>query len=124
MSDEATQLQAVMDALTAANAFPMTVDQLQRNPTGRPKRYTEVAVTSRAIGNPQRGAQDGMDGWRILTRTVALTEDDAREVRKRYTAALRYVALGDSTPVQRESEDPISGDDGWFSGLTTWTYTT
>ena len=123
MTDEATQLQLVLDALTAANAFPYTLDAVKRQVTP-PKRYTEVSVVRRFGGTPRVAGGSSVTGWRILTRAVALTEDDAREVRRRYFAALEDVALGDGTPIEFESGDPIAGDDGWSSGLDTWTYAT
>lgn len=123
MSDEATQLALVVAALDAAGAVPHTVDELQRM-SSRPAYYCEVNVTRRFGGNPRGGRAPSPAGWRITTREVAQTENNAREVRRLTALALEGVALTGTTPVAFESADPISGDDGWFSGLETWTYST
>ena len=84
MTDEAEQLQLVLDALTAANAFPQTLDGVKRLPTP-PRRYTEVSVVRRYGGTFRVAGGSSTSAWRILTRAVALTEDDAREIRRRCT---------------------------------------
>lgn len=122
MTDEAAQLTAVKEFLTTAQAFPYSLGDLSRMAVP-PKRYTEVTV-SRVFGGEAR--VDGFKSttsWRITTRAVAMTEDDAREIRRR-ASTLELAVLGDSTPVEFETAQDIEPDDGWYSGLTTWTYTT
>ncbi|GAB3776771.1 hypothetical protein FB382_004394 [Nocardioides ginsengisegetis] len=124
---------AVMAALTAANAVPLSLSEITRriaDPArygALPKFYTEVTVTRRFNGDGARsGGGSGVRLVRITTRAVAETEANAREMRRRTSDGLEGSSLSvvgfDSTPVEFETEDPIAPDDGWFSGLTTWTY--
>lgn len=117
---EQEQLDAVVAALTAANAAPHTLGDLARLSIP-PDYYNEVTVTPTYIGTYDAAGAPVVDGWRITTRAVAKTEGNAREMRRRAAAGLRGVRVGSSTPVLFESADPIAPDDGWFSGLTTWT---
>lgn len=119
---EADQVAAVVAALSAANAFPHTLGDLARLSV-LPDYYNEVTVSPVYVGSFDSAGGAVVDAWRITTRAVAKTEDNAREMRRRATAALKGNRLGGSTPVLFESGDPIAPDDGWFSGLTTWTFT-
>lgn len=124
---EEEQAAAIIAALTAANANPYDLDDI-KDADPAPVNYTEVTVTPR-YGAPNRNtASTGRAGWRITTRAVGKTVTNAREMRKRARTALLYqrvtVAGEESTPIQFESGEPIGEDDGWFSGLTTWTYST
>lgn len=118
---------AVIAALNAGspNANAYTLDDLKGLST-KPAAYTEVTVSHR-YGAPNRaGGSTGRIAYRIATRYVAQFEVNAQRLRDLSDTALRFTHLsigGDTTtPVQFESEDPIGDDDGWFSGLTTWTY--
>ena len=117
---------AVKAALTAQSAAPYDLDDLKALATP-PAQYTEVTVSRRFGAQNRATGSTGRVGWRITTRAVAKTVSNAREMRKRTAAALSYVRLtvdGDqTTPIQFEGEEPIGDDDGWWSGLTTWTYT-
>jgi len=122
---EQDHVDAVKAALTAAGAHPYTYAELA-GPEKRPQVYTEVSVTRRA-GAPNRNTADTTrGGWRITTRVVALYSDDiARTERDAVYAGLLYARLvvgGKPTKVQLESEEQIGSDDGWYSGLTAWTY--
>lgn len=126
VSVEEDHAAAIFAALTGANAAPYDLDEL-RDPATRPAAYNEVTVSQRA-GAPNRNvASTGRTGWRITTRSVAKTVTNAREMRSRARTGLLYVRLtvdgAVTTRIQFESEEPIAEDDGWFSGLTSWTYT-
>ena len=125
MSTEEQHAVAVIAALNAASAAAYDIDDL-KTMTTLPNSYTEVTVSPR-FGAPNRNpGSTGRTGWRITTRAVAKTVSNAREMRKRADVGLKYARLtvaGDqSTPIQPEGAEPIGGDDGWFSGLTTYTY--
>ena len=114
---------AVIAALKAASAAPYDLDEI---PAALPTYYTEVTVTRRYGGVQRASAQRGTQSYRITTRAVAKTVSNAREMRKRTQAALNEARLTiggrTSTPIQFETEDVIGPDDGYYSGLTAWTY--
>lgn len=124
---EEQQAAAVIAALMTANAAPYDLDDVKELAT-LPPQYTEVTVSRRYGGDERNTASTGRVGWRITTRAVAQTVSNAREMRNRAVAALLYkrltVADDQTTPIQFESEEPIGVDDGWYSGLCTWTYVT
>jgi len=115
-------MDAVVAALTAANAHPYTLDDIKQMATA-PAYYTEVTVSRRFGGERRGGNASGSTGWRVTTRAVAKTEENAREMRRR-AASLEDARLGTSTPVVFETEEAIGEDNDWWSGLTTWTYVT
>lgn len=122
-----THTAAIVAVLNAGspNANAYTLDALKKL-AALPDAYTEVTVSHR-FGAPNRNvASTGRTGYRIATRVVAKREVNAQRLRDRVDTALRSqrVAAISTTPVQFETEDPIGDDDGWFSGLTTWTYST
>lgn len=116
---------AVIAALSAVSAAPYDLDDIKAL-ASPPAQYTEVTVSRRFGGQNRATGSTGRVGWRITTRTVAKTVSNAREMRKRAETALLYARLtvgGDeTTPIQFEGAEPIGDDDGWWSGLTTWTY--
>lgn len=126
MSTEEQHATAVLTALNAVLTTGMDAYDLDDIPSPLPDNYVEVTVSSRA-GAPNRStASTGRSGWRITTRTVGKTVSNAREMRRLVRTALLFVRLtvdGDQTTrIQFESEEPIGPDDGWYSGLSTWSY--
>jgi hypothetical protein len=116
---------AIIAALTATSAAPYDLDDAKALTT-IPNGYTEVMVSPRG-GAPLRSpGSTGRRGWRIATRQVGTTVSNAREMRKRTHEALEFVRLtvgGDqTTPIQFDSAEQIGEDDGYWSGLETWTY--
>lgn len=124
-STEEQHATAIKAALTAQQAAPYDLDDLKAL-TSPPSQYVEVTVSRRYGGEERATGSTGRIGWRISTRAVATTISNAREMRKRAVTALLYARLtvdGDkTTPIQFEGEEPIGDDDGWYSGLSTWTY--
>ena len=114
---------AVIAALAAAGAHPYDIDDL---PATLPSHYTEVYVARRYGGTSRNAGGSGATGWRIATRFVANSVTNARVLRTNATTALEGVRLTvagtQTTPIQFEGAEDIGPDDGWFSGITTWTY--
>lgn len=95
-------------------------------PRELPTIYVEVTVSRRFGGGTWMcGGRPGR-GWRIVTRAVGRTENEARWAREKVAAALedqQLVVDGRLTSrVRFEVEDDIEADDGLYSGATTWTY--
>jgi hypothetical protein len=125
MASEEQHAAAVIAALEAAN--PYEVDDLKELKR-LPDFYTEVTLSPRFGGGPRRQtAQEGTQSYRIITRYVATRVASARELRRRTKAALQDVCLtidGErTTPIQFETGDVISADEGYYSGADFWTYT-
>lgn len=125
MSEKA-HLDAVVALLTAANAVPMTLQQIKDAADALPTSYTEVQVMQRFGSGPRRsGAPSAVTQWRILTRAVAKRYTNAQEMRRR-AGALHEAALtveGETYYVERAvSDDPIAEDDGWWSGTSEFAY--
>lgn len=120
--EHARDIRAVLDqALGQWSAFD--VDDV---PEELPPIYAEISVTQR-YGAPVRmsGARP-VKGWRLVTRVVGTTVDEARKARDAIAGAVedkRLLIAGTWTsPVRFETEDVIGDDDGRYSGATTWTY--
>jgi hypothetical protein len=115
---------AFIARLSALGASPFDYDDLAAAAT-KPDNYTEVTV-SRRFGGEQRysGLRDGQL-YRATARQVGKTVSNARNLRAK-SAGLEGVSLtvgsATTTPVEFESAEPIGPDDGWFSGLETWTF--
>lgn len=111
-------------ALAPHQAF--TVQQLE-DATALPQQYVELGVTRRFGGTELLAGSPRPLVWRAYTRAVALREVNARRMRSLVSEALEdarlTVAGKTSGPLRFESADPVAPDDGWYSGLTTWTYT-
>lgn len=115
---------AFIAQLTTLGAIPFDYDNLAAA-SPKPTNYTEVTVTRR-FGGEQRssGERDGRL-YRATARQVAKTVSNARNLRTK-SAGLEGVMLtvgsATTTPLEFESADSIGPDDGWFSGLETWTF--
>lgn len=122
MPNEQAHSDAVVALLTTLGALPYDLGDIPATP---PERYTEVTVTRR-FGGEQRfsGLRDGQL-FRITARQVAKVYQNAQNLRAK-SAAIEGVTLTvggqTTTPIEFESADPIGTDDGWYSGLETWTY--
>jgi hypothetical protein len=93
-------------------------------PSDLPDIYVEITVTRRYGGDPRACGKRPLLGWRLTTRAVGGSVDEARWAREKVDGVLRekrIPALA-STLVEFETENPIEPDDGRYSGLTTWTY--
>lgn len=124
-ASEEQQAAAVIAALTTANAAPYDLDDAKALTT-IPAGYTEVMVSPRGGAPLRNPGSTGRRGWRISTRQVGTTVGNAREMRKRTHTALEFARLtvggGQTTPIQFEGAEPIGEDEGYWSGLETWTF--
>lgn len=94
-------------------------------PETLPSIYVLITVERRYGGDPRLCGRKALKGWRMTTRAVGRTVDEARWARER-VAALEYsrVAISGASPLEFEDETTIEADADRFSGLTTWTYST
>jgi hypothetical protein len=125
MASEEQHAAAILAALNAAGAAAYDVDDLTNLAT-LPSYYTEFGIAWR-YGALQRAGRTGKcEGYRFTTRAVAKTVSNARVMQDRAETALQDRVLVidgvPTTPIQRDSRDQIAPDEGWYSGLTTWTF--
>lgn len=126
MSEEA-HIEALRSLLNTALAphQAFTVQALEEMPA-RPAVYVELGAMRRFGGTERLAGKPVPELWRAYTRVVAQQEVNARRLRGLVQDALEDARLSvagkASTPVRFESADPVAPDEGWFSGLTTWTY--
>jgi hypothetical protein len=115
---------AFIAQLAALGAIPYDYDDLAKV-SPKPTNYTEVTVTRR-FGGEQRasGERDGRL-YRATARQVSQTVSNARNLRAKSAGLeglMLTVAGSMTTPIEFETADVIAPDDGWFSGLETWTF--
>jgi len=95
-------------------------------PSEAPQIHVLVTVSRRFGGDARNCGRRPIKGWRLTTREVGKTVDEARWAREKVQAALeeqRNATLGTSL-LEMESQTEIEADEDMFSGLTVWTYTT
>lgn len=117
-------VKAVVSAVAKTAAYD--VDEAEKVKS-LPANYVEVYLSRRFSEESLR-----LDGfrtpvaWRLSLRVVSKSVSNARLMQDRIRAAFEGntfdVEARTSTPVTFESESPVAPDDGWFSGLTDWTY--
>jgi hypothetical protein len=114
---------AALNTNLAGSATAYDYDEI---PATLPNRYVEVTV-SRRYGGEMRGEKPTTNLFRATTRVVAKSVSDARELRRRVSLIEgTYLTVGgvNTTPIQFETDEPIGPDDGYYSGLTQWTWAT
>lgn len=128
LNDQAVH-DAFVDAIDEALgdlAGTFDYDELKQLGDQRPDDHVAVTVERMFGGTARQGGKVSPSGWRITTRVVSrYAASNARERRARLHTGFKYarvvVAGKTSGPVQFEGETDIGPDDGWSSGLTTWT---
>lgn len=124
--DEQVQATAILAVLNTALA-PKVAYDLDEVPSPRPNGpYVVVTISWRYGGEARADGYVGTDGGRILTRYVARSVEDARQLRSKVVGALRHGSLtiaGDTVTTSRETSIAIAPDDGYFSGVDAWTFT-
>jgi hypothetical protein len=119
---------ALVTLLTSGGATPLTASQRATAATSNtlPAHYTEIFLSER-VTESRRVGGIGSRAWRLQTRAVAKSEDNAETERAKAAAALeeQFITVGgiESSALARGStDDPIAPDDGWFSGLSEWLF--
>ena len=125
MSEQA-HLAAVVALLTAADAAPMTLQDIKDAAT-LPKSYNEVTVSQRLGSGPRRsGAPSAVTQWRVLVRSVAERYGNAQTMRSRAYDALheaKVTVAGEEFFIEHAvTDDPIGEDEGWWSGTSEFAY--
>lgn len=122
MATEAEHSAAVMALLTTLKAAPQSFSTA---PKTLPDFFTQVATVRRFGGQQVGSGERNGQLFRILLRQVAKRLDNAETLREK-SAGLEGAVLtigGDTTtPIEFESADPISEDDGRYSGDESWIY--
>lgn len=125
--DERLHRDAVDAALDEEHLYDYgLVPGLDNNPGETPRIHWLRSIERRYV-EPRRAGRAGRSGWRLSIRYVGRTPDEARHAQLVATTAVdeKRLTVGGhlSTPVTHESTSPIEpDDDGWWSGLTNWTY--
>ena len=127
IGNEQTHAAAVVARLNAILPATVRAFDLDDMPTELPSKYVEVTVSRRFGGALRSAAVTSISGWRITTRVVDQNSiPNARLSANTVRTALEFyrLAIGGktSTPVQFETAEVIGPDDGWWSGMTAWTY--
>lgn len=100
--------------------------ELDDVPSPRPSEYLEVVVSRRFGGLLKQGGSMSVVGYRVTCRAVSQSSvANARNMLEKARTGLEYARLvvgaEITTPIQFETEDPAAYDDGWFSGLQSFT---
>lgn len=124
---EADHLAAILAALNKGDVLAYGLRELQAMGGDLPDAYIEVNLSWRFGSVPRLSGRNTTDGYRFTTRAVAKNgEWNVHELQRLASDAVRGrrlpIAERESTPVQRESSDPVEYGDGWYSAWTTWTY--
>lgn len=122
-----TNATAVLAAINAQFTSTRAYD-LDAVPTPRPSEYVEVTVSRRFGGTQTLAARSSLVGYRVTCRAVSHVKvANVRNALEKCRTALEYqrltVGTEQTTPIQFETEDPAAYDDGWFSGLASFTFT-
>lgn len=120
----ATALLAVVNAALPADKKCYELNEV---PSPRPADYVEMTL-SRTFGGEFRACGGvGVTSYRVTFRGISQTT--VKNVRNRLETcrsvleSAQVVVDSDSTtPIRFETEDPVAADDGWFSGLHSYTF--
>lgn len=131
MRNEKAHFDAIQTLLNAGpateSASAKSLDEIKQLGTALPAQYSELYVTERLSEGHRYGGITDKQAWRVQARAVAKSAVNAQEIRKRLHARLREavitVAGVESTPfLLAVTDDPIAEDNGWFTGLTEYSY--
>ncbi len=94
-------------------------------PAPLPSIYVALTVNRRFGGEPRNTGRRPRTGWRLTTREVGRTEDEARWARNKVASLNETInaTLGSSL-LTFETQTDIEKDGDRYSGLTIWTYAT
>ena len=129
---ETEQAAAIQAALTAALAPAVGVYEYDKVPGANgnqgtePRKYATFSLARRYTEGRRGSGEVTSPGFRLVTRAIAKSVDDAREIRRRVVAALEDKILtstaGEIGPFVFETSDPVQPDQGYFVADDTWTF--
>lgn len=128
MSEQA-HYDAIKALLETADATPLSLADIKRREQKNdlPAAYTELYLSERFTSPVLVGGRSTLRAWRVQTRAVATTEENARVMRERARSALeeQVIDVGGVTATifRAVSDDPIGEDNGRYSGLSEYGYT-
>lgn len=129
--DERVHWDAIADALAAevgtGRVFKYgDVPGLDGNAGDIPPIFVLLTVQRRYTSTGRLSARHSRSGWRVSTRYVGRTVDEAAWAALRATRALDDMRLSigtrTSTPIHHESTQSIKPDGARLSGSSSWTY--
>lgn len=121
-------LTAINATLAALPSAPSTLRAYEYDdlPATRPENYIEVGVSRRFGGESRESGHKTTTGWRVTTRGVGRSVKNARDLLQHGRTSLEFKSLtvnGEKTSlIQFETEDAVSPDEGYYSGLSSYTY--
>lgn len=126
MATESEIMAAVLAAANAALPASVRAYEPSKVPGVRPKEFVTVTIVRRA-GGSARSARHATTGWAVYFLGASLTsEANARNSLRLAGAALENKTLTvgseSSTVVRFDNARPVSPDDGWFTGASTYTF--
>ena len=125
----ATEQQVASTVLAAINAaLPTSVRAYEPSkvPATRPGEYAVVTVVRRGGGSARAG-RHGTKGWSVYIMAASRSsETNARNTLQRAGDAIESAVLSvagvESTPIRFDNARAVAPDDGWFTGVKTYTF--
>ena len=121
-----TEAVAVIAALEAALPDTAHAYDYDEVPATLPAMYVVVDFSRRFVPDRLSSGEATVVCGRLVTRYVAKTVSNARELRRIVSAALedKAVTVGSSYvgPFTFEADESIGPDDGWYSGSDSWAF--
>ncbi len=117
---------AALAAINAQFSTPRAYS-LSDVPATRPPEYVTALLIRRPGARLNAGGSTGIVGYRLRVRAVSQASDsNVRNSLEKCRAALEFKRLTvggkSTTPIQFETEDDVSGDDGWFAAYDDYTF--
>lgn len=118
---------AALAALNAALPAQVRAYDLHKVPSPRPDEYVTVLLMRRPGAPLSIAGTAGVVGYRIRVRAASHTSvTNVRNLLERCRGALEFariqVGATRTTPIQFETEDDVTGDDGWFAAYDDYTF--
>ncbi len=118
---------SIQDRLSDAKVSGYELDDIDALPALPPAGYAEIHLAATTSGVARAGARSRRTGWRLDVRIVAKTVSNFNVLADRAHDALfdqPLSAEGRSTDrLGLQPSNPPGADDGWYSGLLSYTFT-
>lgn len=126
MTDSAN-MSAILAAINAALPATVRAYDIDKVPATRPGEYVEVQLSRMTGGEVWQSGRTMTLGYRVTCRAVSSTSTgNVRTSLEKCDLALRgrFLDVGGqrTTPIRPDADDAPGPDDGWFSGLRSYTY--